>query len=178
MRFLPTPHTLLTFLFFTEGKPNRYGSSPENCRALSRIQVRVLCLPPNFRLCSSTELERRITNPEVVSSNLTRASKLFRVRPTGRTLDFESGNRGSNPLPEARFYFSGRSADGYTGLFWKQVFAGSNPAAQTKFYFCRRSQTAKALVLETSYCEFESRRLYQFFLCRSGGMDGRRAEFY
>ena len=39
------------------------------------------------------------------------------------------------------------------------------------FLMCRRSQTAKALVLETSYCEFESRRLYQVYLCRSGGME-------
>ena len=36
-------------------------------------------------------------------------------------------------LPRQPISFSGRSADDYTGLFWKQVFAGLNPAAQTKF---------------------------------------------
>lgn len=40
----------------------------------------------------------------------------------------------------------------------------------------RRSQTAKALVLGTSYCEFDSRRRYQF-LCRSGG-NGRDAQSF
>ena len=48
---------------------------------------------------------------------------------------------------------SGRSADDYTGKFWKLVFAGLNPAAQTnllKFIFCADvAQRQEALVLET-----------------------------
>ena len=45
-----------------------------------------------------------------------------------------------------KFLFpSGRSADGYTGLFWKQVFAGSNPAALT--IYAEVAQMARAPVL-------------------------------
>jgi hypothetical protein len=50
------------------------------------------------------------------------------------------------PKPE----LTERSADGYTGLFWKQVFAGSNPAALTNFS-ARVAKSAKAPVLETGY---------------------------
>lgn len=127
------------------------------------MEVRILSFPPFLRLRSSTELERKNSNLEVAGSNPAEVTKLFRGSPIGRTLDFESRNRGSNPFPEANFIFSGRSADGYTGMFWKHVFASSNLAAQTKFSLCRRSQMAKALVLETSYCEFDSRRRYQIF---------------
>lgn len=65
------------------------------------IGVRVLCLPPSFRLCSSTELERRSTKPKVVSSNLTEASKLFRGRPVeGRSsLERETKVRILSPKP-------------------------------------------------------------------------------
>ena len=64
----------------------------------------------------------------------------FRGRLIGRTTGSEPVDRGSNPFPEANVLFadrmsadlfSGRSTDGYMGLFWKQVFAGSNPAART-----------------------------------------------
>ena len=54
---------------------------------------------------SSTEPERLATNEKAGGSSL---------RPT--------------PIPDT----PERSADGYTGLPWKQVFAGSNPAALTK----------------------------------------------
>ena len=99
------------------------------------MRVRVLHLPPIFTwLRSSTESERKNTNLEVAGSNPAEVAKSFRGRPTGRTLDFESRNKGSNPFPEANsFSISGRSADDYTGLPWEQVFAGSNPAAQTNF---------------------------------------------
>ena len=108
---------------------------------------------PSLRLRSSMDLERKITNLEVARSSRAGAFSffLFRSRPTGRTPDFESGNRGSNPFSEARF-ISGRSADDYTGLFWKQVFAGLNPAAQTNFsFYADVAQQADALVLGTSW---------------------------
>ena len=97
------------------------------------------------------------------------------VQLAGRlTLDQETKVQILSPKPI--LFISGRSADDYTDLPWEQVFAGLNPAAQTKvildcdlrlknlqphFWIVRRrSQTAKALVLETSYCEFDSRRRY------------------
>lgn len=55
------------------------------------------------------------------------------------------------PFDDSRLTtFPERSADGYTGLFWKQVFAGSNPAALTNFS-ARVAKSAKAPVLETGY---------------------------
>lgn len=80
--------------------------------------------------------ERRSSKPDVASSSLAEAANFISGSSNGRTADFESVDRGSTPLPEANFLqFSGRSADDYTGLFWKQVFAGLNPAAQTKLNF-------------------------------------------
>lgn len=68
--------------------------------------ARVLHLPPNFTwLRSSTESERENTNLEVAGSNPAEAAKSFRGRPTGRTLDFESRNKGSNPFPEAKCFY-------------------------------------------------------------------------
>lgn len=95
-----------------------------------------------FGFVAQPDRERKNSNLEVAGSNPAEAisipdclrrvkSQIFRVRPTGRTLDFGSRNRGSNPLPEA--IFSGCSADGYTGLPWEQVFAGSNPATRIIF---------------------------------------------
>ena len=59
---------------------------------------------------SSTESEQFTTNEQVGGSSPLALSNLFhksfRGRPTGRTLDFESRNKGSNPFPEAKtFYF-------------------------------------------------------------------------
>ena len=97
--------------------------------------ARVLHLPPNFFiwLRSSTESERKNTNLEVAGSNPAEAANQFRGRQTGRTLEFESRNKGSNHFPEAKLFTSGRSADDYTGWTWNPVFAGLNPAAQTNF---------------------------------------------
>ena len=97
------------------------------------------------------DLEHRSSKPEVASSSLAEAisiadlglriwdlfnpksqisnPKSLRGRLTERTLDFESGEKGLNPFPEANFLLSRRSADDYTGRFWKPVFAGLNPAA-------------------------------------------------
>ena len=57
---------------------------------------------------------------------------LFRVRPTGRTLDFGSRNRGSNPLPEAAF--SACSLVVLRRLFWEQDDGSSNLSTQTNFH--------------------------------------------
>ena len=57
----------------------------------------------------------------------------------------EPVDKGSNPFPEANIPFSGRSADGKTGLSWEQVFAGSNPAALT--IYAEVAQMARAPVL-------------------------------
>ena len=60
------------------------------------------------RLRSSTESERKNTNLEVAGSNPAEVaifSNSFRGRPTGRTLDFESRNKGSNPFPEAKLFY-------------------------------------------------------------------------
>lgn len=119
----------------------------------------------NFsRRRSSTESEHRATNAKVAGSSpavftnfnqtILRPARAvsqppaadrqlsFRGRLTGRTSGSEPGNMGSTPIPEAKILYrgpayplSGRSTDGYMGLFWKQVFAGSNPAARTKFSF-------------------------------------------
>src|SRR5215204_6809478 len=67
---------------------------------------------------------------------------------------FESSTRSQILL------FSGCSADGYTGLFWKQVFAGSNPATQTNFlksrisnlrFPCRRGLKGKGAGLRNQF---------------------------
>lgn len=129
----------LTSLFLTR-KASRIGMAVvlKTAALFTRIEVRVFCFPSIFlRLCSSTELERKFTNLEVVSSNLTKVF-LFRVRLIGRTHCFGQWKIGSNPLPEVSFFLTGCSADGYTGFFWKEVFAGSNPATQI-FFLRRRS---------------------------------------
>ena len=55
------------------------------------------------------------------------------VQPAGRlTLNQETKVRILSPKPNV--FISGRSADDYTGKFWKLVFAGLNPAAQTNLF--------------------------------------------
>ena len=98
-----------------------------------RLQVRVLPSLPNQFLTNDLSAGGRSQSNVAI---------LFRGRLTGRTSGSEPGNMGSTPIPEAKilncgraYPLSGRSTDGYMGLFWKQVFAGSNPAARTKFSF-------------------------------------------
>jgi hypothetical protein len=68
------------------------------------------------------ELERRSSKPDVASSSLAEAISILDLQflfwieiefqiisgsSNGRTADFESVNRGSNPLPEAKQFYKG-----------------------------------------------------------------------
>lgn len=63
---------------------------------------------------------------------------------------------GSSPV--ARSKFCGYSQVGLRRRIANPLIVGSIPTAC--FFSHRRSQTAKALVLETGFCEFDSRRRY------------------
>lgn len=120
--------------------PNRSGSSLENCRERS---------PAGSNPVSSAKFQfvfQSVFNLDINWQTIqirNPPSKIVWGRLTGRTRDSGSRNKGSNPFPKANFNwdfrfwiiikFLGCSADGYTGLPWKQVFAGSNPAALTNF---------------------------------------------
>ena len=85
-----------------------------------------------FGFVAQLESERKNSTLEVAGSNPAEVfSNYFGfVQLAGRlTLDQEIEVRILDPKP----VFSGCSADGYTGFFWKEVFAGSNPATQTNF---------------------------------------------
>ena len=114
------------------------------------MEVQILSFPPFFfGFVAQPESERKNSTLEVAGSNPAEALfqsriwrlrsckfrrlSIFRVRLTaGRiALNDETEVRILHPKPI--LFISGCSADGYTGLFWKQVFAGSNPATQTNF---------------------------------------------
>lgn len=48
------------------------------------------------------EIERNFAKVEVARSSRAWSTNLFRGRPTGRMPDFESGDGGLNPSPEAK----------------------------------------------------------------------------
>jgi hypothetical protein len=67
-----TPH------IFSSRKASQIGMAAVlKTAARKRIRVRVLCLPPNFRGRSSTELEQFTTNEQVGGSNPLALSKNF-----------------------------------------------------------------------------------------------------
>ncbi len=91
-----------------------------------RLKVRILP-SPFFRLRSSTESEHKSSKLEVAGSNPAEAFS-YRSRLMAGRIALNDEISGSNPFSGV-ILTTKRSADGYTDLFWKQVFAGSNPAA-------------------------------------------------
>lgn len=75
---------------------------------------------------------------------------IFRGRLTGRTLDFESGNKGSNPFPEAKF-IEANAEDDY--ILEKYV---ASILAALVFLVCTVGLKADDTVLPVLKCRFKS----------------------
>ena len=92
-------------LFLTEGKPNRCGSSLENCREQSHIGSSPVP-SSNFRGRSSTESEQFVSTEQVRGSNPLALSNVLRLRSS---MELERKNTnlevaGSNPAEVAIFF--------------------------------------------------------------------------
>ncbi len=121
----------------------------------------------NFQIRGRMQsVERSVFQAETsgFESRLPYQTQIFRVRLTGRTAGSEPVNRGSNPLPEANFYRAFRRR--LYGLVL-ETSVRRFKSCRSDHFFARVAKSAKASVLESEDCGFESHPVYHGDECKA-----------